>query len=119
MVFAQSSENEADISPSRIDEIIVTARRKQENLQSVPIAVTAFQGDELEARDISDISQFGDLAPNVTLKPTASLSGASNASSFFIRGIGQLILLSQQIRALAHTKMGFILPVLSAGFWIV
>lgn len=72
-----------------LEEVVVQARRRQENMQNVPIAVTAFQGDDLEIRDISDISQFSDLAPNVTLKPTASLSGASNAAAFFIRGIGQ------------------------------
>ena len=80
---------ETAVSSVQIDEIIVTTRRKTENLQDVPVAVTAFQGADLESRDIGNISQFGDLAPNVTLKPTASLSGASNASSFFIRGIGQ------------------------------
>ena len=72
-----------------LEELVVTARRREENLQDVPIAVTAFQGDRLEQMDISDVSAFGDLAPNVTLKPTASLSGASNAAAFFIRGVGQ------------------------------
>lgn len=72
-----------------LEEVVVTARRREESLQDVPIAVTAFQGYRLEQMDISDISAFSDLAPNVTLKPTASLSGASNAAAFFIRGIGQ------------------------------
>ena len=72
-----------------LEEIVVTARRREENLQDVPLAVTALQGEELERRDIGDISALSDMAPNVTLKPTASLSGASNASAFFIRGIGQ------------------------------
>ena len=72
-----------------IEEVVVTARRREESLQTVPIAVTAFQGERLKRMDINDISAFSDLAPNVTLKPTASLSGASNAAAFFIRGIGQ------------------------------
>ena len=72
-----------------IEEVVVTARRREESLQTVPIAVTAFQGERLQRMDINDISAFSDLAPNVTLKPTASLSGASNAAAFFIRGIGQ------------------------------
>ena len=72
-----------------IEEVVVTARRREESLQTVPLAVTAFQGERLERMDINDISAFSDLAPNVTLKPTASLSGASNAAAFFIRGIGQ------------------------------
>ena len=72
-----------------LEEIVVEARRRSENLQEVPIAVTAFQGYELESRDIGDISVLSDTTPNVSLKPTASLSGASNASAFFIRGVGQ------------------------------
>ena len=83
---AQQSGGSAEVA---LDEITVTARRRAENLQDVPLAVTAFQGAELEGRDIGDISVLSDLAPNVTLKPTASLSGASNASAFFIRGVGQ------------------------------
>ena len=74
---------------SVIEDVVVTARRREENLQNVPVAVTVFQGERLKQMDIGDISAFGDLAPNVTLKPTASLSGASNAAAFFIRGIGQ------------------------------
>ena len=72
-----------------IEEVVVTARKRTENLQDVPIAVTAFQGTDLEQRDLSDISQISNLTPNVTLRPTASLSGSSNSSAFFIRGIGQ------------------------------
>lgn len=74
---------------ARLEEVVVTARRREENLQDVPLAVTALQGAELERRDIGDISMLGDMAPNITLKPTASLSGASDAAAFFIRGIGQ------------------------------
>jgi len=89
VVAAQDEQPKSAADRVQIDEIVVTARRREENVQDVPIAVTAFQGKELAARDIGNISQLGDLAPNVTLKPTASLSGASNASSFFVRGIGQ------------------------------
>lgn len=85
-VFAQNTSASTNM---QIEEVVVTARRRKENIQEVPLAVTAFQGRDLEARDVSDITQFGDLAPNVTLKPTASLSGSSNASAFFVRGIGQ------------------------------
>lgn len=73
----------------KIEEVVVTARKRTENLQDVPVAVTAFQGIDLERRDLSDISQLSNLTPNVTLRPTASLSGSSNSSAFFIRGIGQ------------------------------
>ena len=84
-----SAQERDGLSGAVLEEITVTARRRAENLQDVPVAVTAFQGADLERRDVGDISVLSDLAPNVTLKPTASLSGASNASAFFIRGVGQ------------------------------
>ena len=85
-VFAQDRREGASAA---LEEVIVTARRRAENIQDVPLAVTAFQGAALERRDIGDIAALGDLAPNVTLRPTASLSGSSNAAAFFIRGVGQ------------------------------
>lgn len=89
-VGAASAQEEPEADDRRtLDLVVVTARRREEGLQDVPVAVTAFQGDALEARDVSDISGVGDLAPNVTLRSTASLSGSSNATAFFIRGIGQ------------------------------
>ena len=72
-----------------LSEIVIMARKRRENLQDVPVAVTALQGVALKQRDMTDVSQLSNIAPNVTLRPTASLSGASNASAFFIRGIGQ------------------------------
>jgi outer membrane receptor protein involved in Fe transport len=69
-----------------IEEVVVTARKRTENLQDVPVAVTAFQGTDLEQRDLADISQLSNLTPNVTLRPTASLSGSSNSSAFFYPG---------------------------------
>lgn len=47
-----------------VDEIIVTAQKREENLQDVPIAVTAISGETLEARGISDIQAFARLVPN-------------------------------------------------------
>ncbi|MBY0421332.1 MAG: hypothetical protein K2Q06_03435, partial [Parvularculaceae bacterium] len=61
-VLAQPTE------PSASDEIIVSARRRDESLQDVPIAVTAFSGESLEQMGAADITALQDLAPNVTLE---------------------------------------------------
>jgi len=71
---------------AQIDEIIVTAQKREESLQSVPIAVTAFDAAALEK---FQIETFGDLrfnVPNVTFTKT-NFSG----SNFQIRGIGTLL----------------------------
>ncbi len=79
--FAQSGETTATG-----DEIIVSARRREESLKDVPIAVTAFSGDKLEAMGAVDLADIGDITPNVTLEATR---GSNNTLSAFIRGVGQ------------------------------
>jgi iron complex outermembrane recepter protein len=79
--FAQSA---AASEPQ--DEIIVSARRRDESLKDVPIAVTAFGGDALEAIGAADLSDIGDITPNVTIEATR---GTNSTLSAFIRGVGQ------------------------------
>jgi iron complex outermembrane receptor protein len=67
-------------------DIVVTARRRNEVLQDVPIAVTAFTAAQLEREGALDITDVGDTIPNVTLE----VSRATNSTlTAFIRGIGQ------------------------------
>ncbi|WP_166430636.1 TonB-dependent receptor [Polymorphobacter arshaanensis] len=66
-----------------ISEIIVTATRTAQNLQSVPIAVTAFNAQALEARQITDTQRLVQSIPNTTF--TATNFGGSNLA---IRGVG-------------------------------
>lgn len=79
---------DAGSDPAPVD-IVVTARRVSESLQTTPVAVTAVTGDALVARGVNDVSAIAQIAPNVTFNPTASNSGSSNAAVVFIRGIGQ------------------------------
>lgn len=72
-----------------LEEITVTARKREEGLQTTPISIAAFTADDFRARGISDISDITHHAPNVTIDATAPLSGSSNATSVFIRGVGQ------------------------------
>lgn len=68
------------------DEIIVSARRRDESLKDVPIAVSAFDGqrlDEIGALDLTDIEA---VTPNVTLEVSR---GTNSTLSAFIRGVGQ------------------------------
>ncbi len=70
--------------------IVVTARRRDENLQDTPIAISAFSGETLEQRQIVNTQDLEKITPNLQFKPAGQLSGNSAASVVFIRGIGQL-----------------------------
>src|SRR4029450_8150205 len=67
-------------------EIVVTARRRAESLQDVPIAVSAYSGEQLEREGAIDITDVGDTTPNVTLETSR---GTNTTLTAFIRGVGQ------------------------------
>jgi len=67
-------------------EIIVTARRRTESLQDVPIAVTAYSGEALQRQGSLDITDISDTTPNVTIETSR---GSNTTLTAFIRGVGQ------------------------------
>lgn len=76
---------EADAA-TQLDEIVVTARRRVESLQDVPVAVTAVSGEQLEARGAADITELARSTPGLTLN---SARGSNSTLISFIRGVGQ------------------------------
>ena len=68
------------------DEIIVSARRRDESLKDVPVAVTAVSGDLLEKTGVQDITYLAQSVPNTTLKVSR---GTNSTLTAFIRGVGQ------------------------------
>ncbi len=83
--FAQSG-SEQDSDALMIEEIIVTATRREESLMEVPIAVTAITGDELEKFGVLDITAISQMSPNTILKVSR---GTNTTLTAFIRGVGQ------------------------------
>lgn len=78
-VFAQEE------GASVLEEIVVTATRRTESLQEVPVAVTAISGDRLDRNYPQDARDLNGIAPNVQLQPVGAFQ---NAAAFYIRGIG-------------------------------
>lgn len=77
----------AESAAGAIPEILVTARRKEENIQTTPISVTALTADDIEKRGLDNVLDVAKSAPSVTLIPGANYSGKSALA--YIRGVGQ------------------------------
>ena len=69
-----------------LQEVVVTARRRVENLQDVPIAVTAVSANTLEQRNVTNLQDLNSFVPNFKI----SADRATNATiNVYIRGVGQ------------------------------
>ncbi|HLL58866.1 MAG TPA: TonB-dependent receptor plug domain-containing protein, partial [Allosphingosinicella sp.] len=83
---AAANEAMAQEGSTQDTDIVVTARRRAESLQDVPIAVTAYSGEALERQGAIDITDISDTTPNVTLETSR---GTNTTLTAFIRGVGQ------------------------------
>ncbi len=72
-----------------LEDIVVTARKRAENLQDTPVAVTALTSESLEQRGITTTEQLGQVSPNLQFATYGPTTGNSSAAQVFIRGIGQ------------------------------
>ncbi|MCP4468385.1 MAG: TonB-dependent receptor [Halieaceae bacterium] len=69
-----------------LEEIIVTAEKRAESLQDVPISIVAFSQDRLEQLGINDIKGLASTVPNLLVQ---EFTGSSTTVRLFIRGVGQ------------------------------
>lgn len=75
-------------NPVELAEIVVTAQKRQENLQKVPIAITAVSAETLRERDISEAAELPQLVPSLQQQSVNNQVGSVN---FSIRGVGTAI----------------------------
>ena len=66
-----------------IEEVVVTARKKEENVQEVPLAVTALTGNALEQRNVVQLKDISAFTPNLQIVP---FRGDSAGVTFGLRG---------------------------------
>jgi iron complex outermembrane recepter protein len=85
-VDANNAQTQATAATGNDQSIVVTARRRNEILLNVPIAVTAYSGEQLDRRGALDISDLAKTTPDVTLKASR---GTNSTLTAFIRGVGQ------------------------------
>lgn len=86
MAPASVAQNATAAEPAALQEVTVTARRREESLQDVPVAVSAFSAERLDQIGASDITALQQNTPNLTLQVAR---GSSSTLIAFIRGIGQ------------------------------
>ncbi|KPF78090.1 hypothetical protein IP88_04865 [alpha proteobacterium AAP81b] len=86
---AVAAQNQAAAVENGNDDIIVTARRRDESLQETPIAITVFSAADLEARSAVDLADIDKGTPNLLFQTGADSAGTSNNAAVFIRGVGQ------------------------------
>ncbi len=84
--LAQAQEPQATAVEADSGSIVVTARRREESLLDVPIAITAYTGAQLEQSGAIDITDISQTTPNVTLEASRATNSTLTA---FIRGVGQ------------------------------
>ncbi|BBF71686.1 TonB-dependent receptor [Sphingomonas bisphenolicum] len=80
VAIAQDADTQS--SDGGLEEIVVTAQRREESLQKAAIAVTAVTGDDLTRSGITETSNLGKLVPALVVQPTGG------TTSFFLRGVG-------------------------------
>ena len=81
-----NAQTQADASTGSDQDIVVTARRRNERLLNVPVAVTAYSGEQLDRKGALDITDVAQTTPNVTLEVSR---GTNTTLTPFIRGVGQ------------------------------
>lgn len=86
VVRAQESTSEPQAESQGLEEILVTARKRDENMQDVPASVSALSAGELERRFDSDVRDFAGASPNIVIDDTQQ--GPGGVAAIYIRGIG-------------------------------
>ncbi len=81
-----TEKTEASADATTLSSVTVTARKREETLQEVPVAVTAFTADALDKLNVEDIGDLDGQVPNLTIY---AARGSTSTVTAYIRGIGQ------------------------------
>jgi iron complex outermembrane recepter protein len=87
--FAQGSARTSSDASSRLEleEVTVTARRREESLQDIPISIVALTAEQIEATDTYDVRDVVRLTPNVTLQTTGGAGTGRFNPNLTFRGL--------------------------------
>jgi iron complex outermembrane recepter protein len=82
--FAEPAADQSSAASSGLDEIVVTAQRREESIQNVGIAISVLQGDSLAARSITYVNDLQNAVPSLQVEPAFG----SSQPQFRLRGVG-------------------------------
>ncbi|HWI23996.1 MAG TPA: TonB-dependent receptor [Lysobacter sp.] len=83
---APQTQAASQAKPATLESITITARKREETLQEVPVAVTAFTADALDKLAVEDLSDLDAQVPNLTIY---AARGSNSTLTAYIRGVGQ------------------------------
>ncbi|WP_036168514.1 TonB-dependent receptor [Noviluteimonas dokdonensis] len=83
---ASTQQETAAKKTTTLESVTVTARKREETLQEVPVAVTAFTSDALDKLQVEDLGDLDAQVPNLTVY---AARGSSSTITAYIRGVGQ------------------------------
>ena len=115
LITIPSSSIFAEEEVSVFDEVVVTARKRAEYSQSVPIPISALNEEQLEIRNIVELTDIEKLAPNLSIQASSVNSGVLEV---YMRGIGQGTGLYLMIRKLDFIQMAYMQLDLREG-WLI
>jgi iron complex outermembrane receptor protein len=76
-----------DSGAGRLEEVTVTARKREESLQDIPISLVALTAEQIEAADVYDVRDVARIAPNVTLQTTGGAGTGRFNPNLTFRGL--------------------------------
>ena len=87
LLAAIAVQERTDLPAKTAEEIIVTARKREESVQKVPVAVTVVTGEQLEEKSVADLSELQTEVPNLAISQGRN---QSTTLTVFLRGVGQV-----------------------------
>ncbi|MBP6381886.1 MAG: TonB-dependent receptor, partial [Pseudomonadales bacterium] len=81
---ATAQDAPAPVAAGQIEEMMVTARRREENLQRVPVSVTAFNASDIAEIGVTDISHLSQMTTNLIIMPN---TGGNDGTLVCMRGL--------------------------------
>jgi iron complex outermembrane receptor protein len=106
----QSSDAKASIGESALEEIIVTADKRQENIQTVPISINVVRGSDLSGAGITSSSELAAVVPGLTMQTSL------NGMNAHLRGVGTTAFAPGEENSIAFYLDGVFMARLSGGF---
>jgi len=83
---AQSTDDKKTETAEKLESVTVTARKREESLKDVPVAVTAISNEGLERLNVKNLADLQGFVPSLTIY---AARGSNTALTTFIRGVGQ------------------------------